>query len=261
MSKVPPPFQFLDLSDYGRRPARKIALALQSTSVTPVRVTTWFIYSGILAIACMLQGYNIAAAFFLILKSVLDAADGELSRVKKQPSYVGRYYDSIADFVLNLLFLLTLWHTTGQSLWLAGLAFIGIQLQGTLYNYYYVILRNSVAGDTTSRVFEDQVPVAMKGESQRMVTRLYRIYDALYIVFDKTIYLIDRNAVQGAPFPRWFMTLVSTLGLGFQLLVMAVFLAVGLEHHIIPFFIAYSGLILVLVAIRRWGLGRTRRDR
>jgi CDP-diacylglycerol--serine O-phosphatidyltransferase len=254
MSKLPPHYQFIDLSDYGRKPARKIALALQGTSVTPVQVTSWFILSGILAIICMLQGYNIAAAFFLILKSVLDAADGELSRVKSQPSYVGRYYDSIADIILNFLFLITLWHITGHSLWLAGLAFMGIQLQGTLYNYYYVILRSSVAGDTTSRVFEDHAPIAMKGESQRMVNLCYRIYDALYLVFDKTIYSLDKNAPHSEPFPRWFMTLLSTFGLGFQLLLMAALLAVGLEYYIIPFFIAYSGLILVFVAIRRWVL-------
>jgi hypothetical protein len=252
--KIPPPYQFFDLSDYGRKPARMIALALQGTSVTPVRVTTYFVYSGILAIACMLQGYHLAAAGFLILKSILDAADGELSRIKNQPSYVGRYYDSIADIILNLGFLLTLWHLTDQSLWLVGLAFIGIQLQGTLYNYYYVILRNCVAGDRTSRVFEDHAPVAMPGESQRMVDLCYRTYNTLYIVFDKTIHALDREAPQSEPFPRWFMTLLSTFGLGFQLLVMAVFLAVGWERIIIPFFIAYSGLIFVFVAIRRWVL-------
>ena len=252
MSKVPLPYQFIDFSDYGRKPARKIALALQGTAVTPVQVTSWFILSGILAITCMLKGYNIAAASCLILKSVLDAADGELSRIKNQPSYVGRYYDSIADIVLNFGFILTLWHLTGQPLWLAGLAFVGIQLQGTLYNYYYVILRNSVAGDTTSRVFEDQAPAAMKGESQRMVTLLFRVFFALYFIFDKTIYYLDRDAMQSAPFPRWFMTLLSTFGLGFQLLVMAALLAVGWENQIIPFFIAYSGFIVVVVAVRRW---------
>lgn len=254
MPKLPPHYQFIDLSDYGRKPARKIARALQDTSVTPVQVTSWFILSGILAITCMLMQYNIAAAFFLILKSVLDAADGELSRVKNKPSYIGRYYDSIADIILNFLFLITLWHITGDSLWHVGLAFVGIQLQGTLYNYYYVILRENVAGDTTSRVFENQAPVAMEGESQRTVNLFYRIYDTLYIVFDKTIYFIDKDAINSAPFPRWFMTLLSTFGLGFQLLLMAVMLSTGLEHYIIPFFIAYSSLILVFVAVRRWVL-------
>jgi len=251
MSKLPPQYQFVDLSDYGRKPARLIARALKDTTVTPIHVTTWFIISGMLAIVCILYHYYVLAAFFLILKSVLDAADGELSRVKNMPSYVGRYYDSIADIILNFLFLITFWYTTGASVLQTSLAFIGIQLQGTLYNYYYVILRNNVNGDKTSRIFEDVAPRAMEGESQHAVNIFYRIYDTLYIIFDKTIYYLDRDARNSNPFPKWFMTLLSTFGLGFQLLIMAVFPLLGLELYIIQFFIVYSVLILVFIAIRR----------
>jgi len=251
MSKLPPQYQFVDLSDYGRKPARLIARALKDTSVTPIHVTTWFIISGVLAIVSILYQYYAVAAFFLILKSVLDAADGELSRVKNMPSYVGRYYDSIADIILNFMFIITFWYITDASVFHAVLAFFGIQLQGTLYNYYYVILRNNVNGDQTSRIFEDVAPVAMEGESQQTVNVFYRIYDTLYIVFDKTIYYLDRDARNSDPFPKWFMTLLSTFGLGFQLLIMAVFPILGLEVFIIPFFIAYSVLILVFIAIRR----------
>lgn len=252
MSKLPPQYQFVDLSDYGRFAARWIAAGLQNTSVTPIQVTSCFIVSGLLAIGCMLNGYYVAAGGFLILKSVLDAADGELSRVKNMPSYTGRYFDSIADIILNFLFLFTFWHITNGSFAYALLAFIGIQLQGTLYNYYYVILRNNVNGDVTSRVFEDVAPKAMEGEKQHTVNIFYKIYDLLYIAFDKTIYWIDREAMNSKPFPKWFMTLLSTFGLGFQLLVMALLLALRLEEYVIPFFIFYSAMILVFVGIRRF---------
>jgi hypothetical protein len=192
-----------------------------------------------------------AAAFFLILKSILDAADGELSRLKNTPSYIGRYYDSIADILLNFLFFLAFWHITDGKIGYMLLAFIGVQLQGTLYNYYYVILRNTVNGDSTSRIFEDAAPIAMKGEKQSTVNKFYKVYDMLYITFDKTIYYLDRNAMNSEPFPRWFMTMLSTFGLGFQLLIMAIMLALHLEAYVIPFFIGYSALILVFVAIRK----------
>ena len=39
-------------------------------------------------------------------KSILDAADGELARIKKTPSYVGRFLDSISDLVLNFLIIM-----------------------------------------------------------------------------------------------------------------------------------------------------------
>ncbi len=251
MSKLPKQYQFVDLSDYGRFVARQIAFALKNTSVTPIHVTYWFIISGLLAIICIIYQFNFAAAFFLVLKSILDAADGELSRIKKMPSYVGRYLDSIADIILNFLFLFTFWYITDDPLLYLLLAFIGIQLQGTLYNYYYVILRNNVNGDLTSRVFEDSAPKAMQGENQRNVDIHYKIFRFLYISFDKTIYFLDRKAIDSKSFPKWFMTMLSTLGLGFQLLIMSLMLVLNLERYVIPFFIAYSTLILVFVGIRR----------
>ena len=169
MSKLPEKYRFLDLSDYGRPVGHWIANQLKSTFFTPIHVTTMFIVSGIIAIVFMIKGYFITAAFFIILKSILDAADGELSRLKNTPSYVGRYYDSIADFLLNFSFLLAFWYITDISIVYMLIAFFGIQLQGTVYNYYYVILRNSVQGDSTSRVVEDSAPKALKGESQYMV--------------------------------------------------------------------------------------------
>ena len=48
-------------------------------------------------------------AFFLIFKSILDAADGELARVKQKPSNTGRYLDSVADIILNALFFISIW--------------------------------------------------------------------------------------------------------------------------------------------------------
>jgi len=254
MSKLPKAYKFLDLSDYGRSMAYQIAYALKDTKTTPIQVTMAFIVSGLLAIASIYYGFKWAAAFFLVLKSILDAADGELSRLKEKPSYVGRYFDSIADIILNFLFLLVFWFITDAS-WLSFiLGFIAIQLQGTLYNYYYVILRNSVNGDSTSRVFENKTPTAYPGESQRSVDVYYRIFNFLYIIFDKTIYYIDKDAINAKPFPKWFMTILSTMGLGFQLLIMGVMVILNLEEYVIPFFIFYSVLILLLVGIRRFVL-------
>lgn len=252
MSKLPKQHKFLDLSDYGRPVAKVIANALKETDFTPIHVTSWFIVSGLIAILCIIQGYYWGAAFFLILKSILDAADGELARVKKTPSYTGRYYDSVADIILNFLFLLTIWYITDGSLLFMLLAFVGIQLQGTLYNYYYVILRNKFDGDKTSRVFEDHTPTAFKGEKQSTVDTWYWLYNTLYKVFDIAIYRMDQNAPDSKPFPKWFMTAVSTFGLGFQLLIISIMLVLHLENWIIPFFIGYSFLIFVFIGIRRW---------
>jgi CDP-diacylglycerol--serine O-phosphatidyltransferase len=251
MSKLPKEHQFIDLSDYGRPVARVIANSLKSTRFTPVDVTIAFVISGLIGVYFIIEASYWLAAFFLILKSILDAADGELARVKETPSYTGRFLDSVSDIILNFIILSTIGYLTDTRFIFIFLAFFGIQLQGTLYNYYYVILRNRFEGDTTSRIFEDKTPTALPGEKQKNVTVLFFIYKALYGIFDEIIYVLDKNAPEGRPFPNWLMTLVSTFGLGFQLLIISVLLVLGLKEFIIPFFIGYSGLIFVFIFIRK----------
>tara|TARA_R110002072_G_scaffold47681_4_gene130964 strand:- start:118 stop:882 length:765 start_codon:yes stop_codon:yes gene_type:complete len=251
MSKLPKENRFIDVSDYGRPIARIIANSLKETSFTPVDVTIAFVISGLTAVYCIFNGYYFAAAFFLIFKSILDAADGELARLKQTPSYTGRFLDSVSDIILNFIIFYTLWFITDTNVLFACLAFFGIQLQGTLYNYYYVILRNRFDGDTTSRVFENKTPIALPGESQKNVNILFFLYKAFYGIFDKIIYALDKNASQGKTLPNWLMSLISMFGLGFQLLIISVLLVLGLKEIIIPFFIGYSVLIFLFIFIRK----------
>nr|WP_315161627.1 CDP-alcohol phosphatidyltransferase family protein [uncultured Flavobacterium sp.] len=252
MSKLAAQDKFLDLSDYGRPFGKFLANQLKNTRFTPIHVTLLFGVSGLIAIYCILQGSYYFASFFIILKSGIDAADGELARLKNTPSYTGRYLDSVFDIILNFLFLMTICYVSQTSFWFTVLAFIGIQLQGTLYNYYYVILRNkSVGGDTTSKIFEYKSPKALPGETQKSVDILFRIYTIVYGTFDKIIHALDQEAYKVKTFPNWFMTVLSIYGLGFQLLIIAVMLPMNLIEYIIPFFIIYTALIFVIIGIRK----------
>jgi phosphatidylglycerophosphate synthase len=251
MSKLPKEYKFIDFSDYGRPVARIIANSLKNTIFNSIHVTIGFIISGLIATYCIIESHYWLAAFFLIFKSILDAADGELARVKQKPSYTGRYLDSVADIILNAMFFIAIWYVTDSPLWICLLAFLGLQLQGTLYNYYYVILRNRFNGDTTSRVFENETPIAFKGEKQKHVNVLFGLFKLFYGAFDKTIYNLDSNADKGKVLPNWLMTCVSTLGLGFQLLIISVLLVLGLKEIILPFFLAYTIMIFVFIAIRK----------
>ena len=251
MSKLPKEFKFVDLSDYGRPVARIISQSLKNTWFTPIHLTVGFIISGLLAVFFILKGAYILAAFFLIFKSILDAADGELARIKNTPSYTGRYLDSIADIILNAIFLLTIWYITDVNFWWTVVAFFGIQLQGTLYNYYYVILRNRYNGDTTSRIFENKTPKALPGESQKNVTILFRLYKTLYGNFDKIIYWLDHKASNGKTLPNFLMTALSIFGLGFQLLMIAILLVAGFKEYIIPYFVITTVLIFGFISIRK----------
>lgn len=252
MSKLAAQDKFLDLSDYGRTFGKLLANQLKNTRFTPIHVTLLFGISGLIAIYCILDKSYYWAGFFIVLKSGIDAADGELARLKNTPSYTGRYLDSVFDIILNFLFLMTICYVSKTTIWLTILAFIGVQLQGTLYNYYYVILRNkSIGGDTTSKVFEYKSPRALAGETQKSVDILFGIYTIVYGAFDKIIHSLDKNAYKLKTFPNWFMTLLSIYGLGFQLLIIAIMLPAGLIEYIIPFFIIYTLLIFVIIGIRK----------
>ena len=252
MSKLAAQDKFLDLSDYGRPFATVIANQLKNTRFTPIHVTLLFGISGIIAIICILNGYYYYAGFFIILKSIIDGADGELARIKNTPSYTGRYLDSVFDIILNFAFLMTICYVSKTSIWFTMLAFIGIQLQGTLYNYYYVILRNkSIGGDTTSKIFEYKTPKAFPQESQISVDILFKMYNFCYGIFDRTIHFLDSDAYKSKTFPNWFMTMLSIYGLGFQLLIIAIMLPMNLIDYIVPFFIVYTAFMFVLIGIRK----------
>jgi phosphatidylglycerophosphate synthase len=252
MSKLAPKDKFLDLSDYARPFGKFLANSLKNTSFTPIHVTILFGISGLIAVYFILINHYYLASFFILLKSGIDAADGELARLKKTPSYVGRYLDSVFDIILNILILTSICYVSKTSFLLTIIAFLGIQLQGTLYHYYYVIVRNKlVGGDTTSKIFEHKAPKALPGEKQKNVAIMFYIYTFFYGIFDTTIHFLDADAFMVKSFPKWFMTLLSMYGLGFQLLIIAVMLPLGWIEYIVPFFIYYTLLMFVIISFRK----------
>jgi phosphatidylglycerophosphate synthase len=252
MSKLAPENKFIDLSDYGRFLAKPFAKLLLNTPVTPIHITLLFFVVGLAAIYCIIQQYFILALFLLILKSIIDAADGELARLRQKPSYIGRFLDSNLDLVLNFGFLYAIHIVTENAIVLMLIAFIAIQLQGTVFNYYYTILRNnSEGGDTTSRIKESSFPIALHGENQQLVNILFICYTLFYGGFDKVIYVMDSKAKNSSSFPNWFMTFVSIYGLGFQLLLIGLMLALGFINFITEFIIIYSIFIFILIGIRK----------
>lgn len=252
MSKLSAQDKFLDLSDYARYPAVLFANKLKNTNFTAIHVTLLFGICGIIAVLCILNQFYFLAGIFIILKSCIDAADGELARLQNKPSYVGRYLDSTFDFVLNFMFFMSVFYVFNTNLLLTLFAFFCMQLQGTLYNYYYVILRNkSVNGDATSKIFEYKTPKALAGETQLGVNVMFIIYVILYGLLDRIIHLLDNDAYKCKKFSNWFMTFISIFGLGFQLLIFSLLLALNLGQFIPLFFVVYSLFIFVFIGLRK----------
>lgn len=251
MPKLPQEYRFVDLSDYSRPIARALVQSLFKTPVSSIHLTVAFFVAGLLGIYFVYQKSFLLAALFLMIKNILDAADGEMARVRKHPTYTGRYLDSIFDFFVNLGLFYVLYVLTGASIWLFVASFLGLEFQGTIFNYYYLVQRKLRRGDATSKINEFERPVAFDYENPHFVRVLHLGYLACYGLFDGIMLRLDQSALGERPLPNWFMTLVSSIGLGFQILLIVLFLLIGRVEYILPFFLFYTLWGVVIILIRK----------
>ena len=84
-----------------------------------------------------------------------------------------------------------------------------------------------------------------------MVNFLFITYTIFYGGFDRIILVLDGAAKTKTHLPNWFMSLVSIYGLGFQLLLIGIFLSLNWIAFIIPFFIAFSIFIVIIIGLRK----------
>lgn len=251
MSKLPAANRFLDLSDYSRPLAVWIVESLRDTRVTSIQLTLAFFVAGLGSIACIVTAHYLTAALLLMLKNVLDAADGEMARVRQRPSHTGRYLDSIFDFVVNFGVVVALYVVAGTSPIVAVLAFVSLEFQGTIYNYYYLNQRRVLGGDTTSTVNEFERPHPYPYEKPQIVAVLHSLYLICYGVFDRLMLVLEGDGAINRPLPNWFMTAVSTMGLGFQLLLISLALVLPLADLLLPFLCLYAGVGVLIILVRK----------
>lgn len=97
--------EILDLIFY--RPLAFIFVKLiVGTNLTPNQITTTALLFGI--VGSVLFYYNTATALFaaailFIIYDVLDCADGQLARIKKNGTPIGRVLDGLADYIVTTL--------------------------------------------------------------------------------------------------------------------------------------------------------------
>ncbi len=249
MLKLPAGTRFLNLFDYARPVAVWIVETLRSTRVTSIQLTFAFFVVGVASIACIVTGHYLTAVLLLMFKNVLDAADGEMARVRQRPSHTGRYLDSVFDFVINLGVVAALYMVVEVSLQVAVLAFISLEFQGSIYNYYHLNQRRLLGGDTTSSINEFERPCAFPYENARIVAILNSLYLLCYGVFDRLMLALEGDAIK-EPLPNWFMTVTSTMGLGFQLLLISLALVLPLADLVLPFLCIYGGFGMAIILTR-----------
>jgi hypothetical protein len=270
IQKLPEQARFHDLSDYARPLAGLIVSALLPTRVSPIHITLAYTALGLMAgglFAAGTYGGGLMAGLLLLAKSALDAADGSLARARGRPSRVGRYLDSVCDFVVNLAAFGGLaFAEAGRtgSAWaylVAGAALIVATLEGSVFNFYNVLQRRRAGGDPTS-LLDEREAQPYPWDHPGLTAALQAAYLAIYGWQDRFVARLDRlatgisanaptanaptanaptanaptanaptaNAPTGeasAAPSAAFLTATTALGLGTQLLVIAAFAAAG----------------------------------
>ena len=199
-----------DISDelintYLLRPiAGLIVWALYNTPVTANQVTIASIVAGLVAAFFYLKGTSegfIVAGLLITLKDLLDSADGQLARAKQQYSRVGRFLDSIGDFVVDAaVFSAIGWilYQSGGNWWMllfALIGFVGISLRVSYHVFYQVNFLHLQKQFANNRISEEIREEDLKQGGFELV--LQRIFQCIYGWQDRLIERVDRWSYGG----------------------------------------------------------------
>ncbi|TAK56730.1 MAG: CDP-alcohol phosphatidyltransferase family protein, partial [Bacteroidetes bacterium] len=120
--KMPAAEEFFDLIFY--RPAAYLCvLGFAKTPVTPNQITILSLIAGCIAayeLSFGTYGAYIAAGICYATANILDCADGQLARIKKNGTPLGRLVDGIADYISSIAIFLGIGFglgTAGTSQW------------------------------------------------------------------------------------------------------------------------------------------------
>ena len=237
MNKLPPEARFLDINDFWYFPNRWVVKFLYPLPVSPTQITITSLIAGLFSVGCYIIDSNAGlmwGALFLYLKIFLDNIDGNLARVRGESSRLGRFLDSLTDFLVSFLVYLVLTlrlvgETNNSFYWyIGGLAFLSC-LMHCSYFVFYLVKYTSVFGTylcnrVDENITEKDNEAYEAGELSVLVYFLHRAHVFLYGWQDKTIEWFDclskklgsiRNS-QEVSKKNWygdkvFLTLISPL--------------------------------------------------
>ncbi len=207
--------------------ANLIVRVLQDTKVTPNQITFLYLLTGILTGILIIKGQFIVSAILILVKNTLDAVDGSLARVRQRPSRVGRFFDSISDILLNAIYVFSIVIHYSGYYFLAFFTLLSMSIQGSFYNYYYVMYRHKKQGDKTS--FVNEKPEGYPWDNPKILKILFLLYKIFYLWQDRFVEFIDKKVIKNkrAYTNKIFMTFLTVLGLGIHLLILSISLFIS----------------------------------
>ncbi len=258
--------------------ASLIVWILYPTRVTPNQITMTAILIGIGSAVAYAEGSPggiLVGGFLILLKDILDDADGQLARVKQMYSRRGRFLDSIGDIVVNLFVFTAITMTIYQghpsvfTILLGIASLMGITLRVSYHVFYQVSYLHLEERYTMNRLTEEITDEDRRGDT--VVYRLQQIFTLIYGWQDRLMLKIDRwcrgRTADDADISKWYgdrigLRLSGLLGFGMEYAVLAfcswmnsLYLYLYLNVFIM------TGILLISVFYRRiWLAGRKKRE-
>jgi archaetidylinositol phosphate synthase len=227
------------INTYLLRPlAGLVVRALYKTRVTPNQVTAASTIAGLIAALVYLNSTPLAVAcagLLVTAKDVLDSADGQLARAKEQYSRIGRFFDSIGDFVVNAALFASIGYvlsTKDGNFAHAILAIVG--LAGTTFRVSYHVFYQASFLHREKKYQTNRISEEVRDEDKsgdRTALHLQRIFQAIYGWQDSLILRIDKWCMGGQPDDevqkRWYLDIAGIrlsgfLGMGTELFVLTI---------------------------------------
>lgn len=205
MQKLPQEARFFDINELWYYPNRWVVRFLYPFPITPTQITIASLVAGLISVLCYMVDSKtglIWGALFLYVKIFLDNVDGNLARARGEVTRLGRFLDSLTDFIISFLvyFVLSsrLVDETGNSLyWLLGALALLSCLIHCSYFVFYLVQYTSIAGTylcnrANEDISEEDNKAYDKGELSRLVYSLQYCHIFLYGWQDKAMEFLDR---------------------------------------------------------------------
>ena len=275
MNKLPREARFFDVNGLWYFYNGSIVRMLYSTPITPNQITVFSFFVGLLSVGFYVSGRSdslLWGALFLYGKVLLDNIDGNLARIRGTSSRLGRFLDSLTDFLVTVMVYIGisfyLVQTTGDNgFWFLGLfGLLACFMQSTFFVFYLVSYTSRVGSYDKNRVDESITEEDLaSAEQNQWNLRLQKIFTWSYGWQDRLIERLDFVSRKLAGVPekeetawygdRCFLTAISPLCLCTNNVMLAIFSLVGQVELFLILLISvmnFYGIGLLLWKIQKW---------
>ena len=275
MNKLPREARFFDMNGLWYFYNGSVVRMLYSTPITPNQITVLSFFVGLLSMGFYVSGRSdslVWGAIFLYGKVLLDNIDGNLARVRGTSSRLGRFLDSLTDFLVTVMIYIGvsfyLVRTTGDNgFWFLG--FFGLLacfMQSTFFVFYLVSYTSRVGSYDKNRVDESITEEDRAlAEENGWNLRLQKFFAWGYGWQDRLIERLDFLSRKLAGVTekeeaawygdRSFLTAISPLCLCTNNVILAIFSLVGQVELFLIFLISvmnFYGIGLLIWKIQKW---------